>query len=137
MSIEPAVNDARNVPRGAFFGVVIASGVMGAAGVILAAVAAHRLESPTLATSATFLMVHAGVALAVATLGLQMQSSRRWLITAGFMLAAVALFSGAVAYHAVTGTHVFPRAAPTGGALLIASWCAIAVLGCLEALKKR
>ena len=137
MSIEPTIDDARNAPRGAFLGVVIASGIVGATGVILAAMAAHRLDSPTLATSATFLMVHAGAALAVAALALQMQSSRRWLITAGFMLAAVALFSGAVAYHAVTGTHVFPRAAPTGGALLIASWCAIAVLGCLEALKKR
>lgn len=137
MNPEAPRNDARIAPRGVLFGVVIASGVLGAAGVSLAAVAAHRVESPALATAATFLILHASAALAVAALAGQLQSSRRWLITAGVMLAAVALFSGAVAYHAVTGTHVFPRAAPTGGALLIASWCAIAVLGCLEALRKR
>ena len=43
------------------------------------------------------------------------------------MLASVALFSGDVTLHALTGAHVFPYAAPIGGSLLIASWLAVAL----------
>ena len=40
-----------SAPQGALW-LVLAAGLMGAAGVALAAVAAHRLESPALATAA-------------------------------------------------------------------------------------
>ena len=48
------------------------------------------------------------------------------------MLAAVALFGGDIALHTLTGSHIFPMAAPTGGSLLIASWLVVALLAALE-----
>lgn len=109
----------------------------GAAGVALAAIAAHKIDSPALATAATILMVHAGAVIAVASVSTRMQSGWRWLITAGLMLCAALLFAGAVSYHAVMGEHVFAKAAPIGGSMLIISWCALAVLSVLEALDQR
>ena len=108
----------------------------GAAGVALAAIAAHKVSSPALATAAMMLMVHASAAVGIVAVSARLQSGWRWLITAGLMLLAVVLFSGAVSYHAVMGEHVFPMAAPFGGSMLIASWCALAVLAVLEALDK-
>ncbi len=106
--------------------------LLGAAGVSLAAVAAHRVDSPALATAATMLMIHAVAGLAIAALAASSQASRRWCFLGAFMLAAVALFSGDIALNTMAGFHLFPMAAPTGGSLLIASWLAVAVLAVLE-----
>jgi uncharacterized membrane protein YgdD (TMEM256/DUF423 family) len=108
------------------------AGVLGAAGVALAAVAAHRVESPALVTAASMLMIHAVAGLAIAALAAASHASRRWCGLGGFMLGAVALFSGDIALNAMAGFHLFPMAAPTGGSLLIASWLAVAVCALLE-----
>ncbi len=104
------------------------AGLTGGAGVALAAVAAHRIDSPALATAATMLMIHAAAAVAItaASTSAGLGPWGRWV--AGAMLAAVALFSGDVTVHAMTGGHIFPYAAPTGGSALIASWLALAIL---------
>lgn len=124
-------------PSSALLAVLGGAGLAGAAGVALAAIAAHKVQTPELATAATMLLIHAAAVIAIAGVSTRMQSGWRWLITAGLMLCSALLFSGAVSYHAVMGEHVFPRAAPTGGSMLIISWCALAVLSVLEALDQR
>ena len=78
------------------------------------------------------LMIHASAVLALVAAGMRTQNSRRWLACAGLMMFAALLFSGAVSYHALTGNHIFPMAAPIGGSLLIASWLAVAIVTVLE-----
>jgi uncharacterized membrane protein YgdD (TMEM256/DUF423 family) len=119
------------------FGLVVAAGLLGAAGVSLAAVAAHRVESPALATAATMLMIHAVAGVAIGALAPASQIPTRWIAIGAFMLAAVALFSGDIALNTLAGFHLFPMAAPTGGSLLIASWLAVAVFALIEFKRAR
>jgi uncharacterized membrane protein YgdD (TMEM256/DUF423 family) len=104
------------------------AGVAGAAGVALAAVAAHKVESPALATAAMMLTIHAAAAVGIVALAMRTEREKLWQAAAVLMLAAASLFSGDVALHTLSGTHVFPMAAPTGGSLLIASWLIVAGL---------
>ena len=125
-------SDGKSAPKGALFAIVILAGLSGAAGVALSAVAAHKVDSPALATAAMILMIHASAVLALVALGLRTQNSRRWMACAGLMIFAALLFSGAVSFHALTGNHIFPMAAPFGGSTLIVSWLLVAVLAALE-----
>jgi uncharacterized membrane protein YgdD (TMEM256/DUF423 family) len=104
------------------------AGVAGAAGVALAAVAAHKVESPALATAAMMLTIHAAAAVGIVALAMRTEREKLWQAAALLMLAAASLFSGDIALHTLSGTHVFPMAAPTGGSLLIASWLIVAGL---------
>ena len=104
------------------------AGVAGAAGVALAAVAAHKVESPALATAAMMLTIHAAAAVGIIALAMRTGREKLWQAAAVLMLAAASLFSGDIALHTLSGTHVFPMAAPTGGSLLIASWLIVAGL---------
>ena len=119
------------------FVLVAVAGVLGAAGVSLAAVAAHRVESPALATAARMLMIHAVAGVAIAALGGTSDQPKRWIALGLFMLAAVTLFSGDVALNTLAGFHLFPMAAPTGGSLLIVSWIAVAVCALLASKSAR
>jgi len=102
------------------------AGLLGAAGVALAAVAAHRVESPALIAASTMLLVHAAAAISLTA---SLSLSRLRTTAAGLMLFAASLFGGDVALHTLAGSHLFPMAAPTGGSLLIASWLFVAVIG--------
>lgn len=104
------------------------AGLVGAAGVALAAVAAHKVESPAVATAAQMLMVHAAAAVGIAALAAQGCSGGGLVPAGALMLAAVCLFAGDVTVHALTGSHLFAYAAPTGGSLTILSWLVLAVL---------
>jgi len=115
-------------PRSLYLLVLAAAGLTGAAGVALAAVAAHKVESPAVATAAGMLMIHATAAVAILAAGAQAGFSRCGRNIATVMLAAVALFSADVTVHAVTGNHIFPYAAPTGGSTLIGCWLALAIM---------
>jgi uncharacterized membrane protein YgdD (TMEM256/DUF423 family) len=104
------------------------AGVAGAAGVALAAVAAHKVDNPALATAAMMLTIHAVAAVGIVALAMRLEREKLWQATAVLMLGAASLFSGDIALHTLSGTHVFPMAAPTGGSLLIASWLIVAGL---------
>lgn len=104
----------------------------GASGVALAAVAAHKVDSPALATAAVMLMVHATAAVAVLAFAARSRRPQWWIAAAALMLAAVTLFSGDIALNTMAGRHLFPMAAPMGGSLTIASWLALSVLAALE-----
>ncbi len=102
------------------------AGLMGACGVILAALAAHKAQG--LEPAALMLMVHAPAivaAVAAAHAGL-LQRRLAQAAAAGLALGAI-LFSGDIAMLVLSGTRLFPMAAPTGGVVMIASWLTIAV----------
>jgi uncharacterized membrane protein YgdD (TMEM256/DUF423 family) len=113
------------------------AGIAGAAGVALAAVAAHKVESPALASAATLLMIHATAAVAVAGLSLRLAAAGWWIATAALMLISVGLFSGAIALRTLTSMSLFPGAAPVGGSLLILAWILVAILAIIAALRGR
>lgn len=114
--------------HGAPFLVLTWAGLAGAVGVALSAVAAHKIDSPALATAATMLTLHAAAAIAVAAVGVRLPRSTLWSGAALLMLAAVSLFSGEIAFHTLTGNMSFQILAPIGGTLMILSWVAVAGL---------
>jgi uncharacterized membrane protein YgdD (TMEM256/DUF423 family) len=107
---------------------VILAGVMGADGVILAAVAAHQPDATRLAAASSMLLFHSTAVLAVVALTERGVIHGRIGIAAawGFVIAA-ALFAGDLTLRQYAGHSLFPLAAPTGGTLLIASWLVLAV----------
>ena len=107
---------------------VILAGVMGADGVILAAVAAHQSDAARLVPASSMLLFHAAAVLAVVALTERgMVAGKGGLIAAfGFVLAS-ALFAGDLCLRHFAGHALFPMAAPAGGTLLIASWLVLAL----------
>lgn len=113
--------------RLAFFIAAVAA-VQGAAGVALAAAAAHVDASPLLATASQFLMIHAAAGVGLAAL-LRMAPRRQAIWLAAIVLAlqlGVTLFSSDLAARVFLTAKLFPFAAPVGGGLTILSWCALA-----------
>lgn len=108
------------------------AGLCGAAGVALAALAAHRVQSPALAAAAQMLMLHAGAAVAIAAVSMRAARQSSWLAAAAAMLAGAVLFGGDIALSTFAGRHLFPMAAPTGGTLMIASWLSLAVIATID-----
>jgi len=110
------------------------AGLMGAAGVVLAAASAHLADATRLGAASSMLLFHAAALPGVVALaGREVVHPRIALAAAfGFVLAAI-LFAGDLTFRQYAGRSLFPFAAPTGGTLLIASWL---VLG-LSALLPR
>jgi uncharacterized membrane protein YgdD (TMEM256/DUF423 family) len=113
---------------GLFRILIILAGVMGADGVILAALSAHQSDAARLASASSMLLFHAIAVLATVALTERRVVHLRLGLTAalGFVLAA-ALFAGDLTLRQFAGHSLFPLAAPTGGTLLIISWLVLAV----------
>jgi uncharacterized membrane protein YgdD (TMEM256/DUF423 family) len=113
---------------------VALAGLIGAAGVILAAAGAHAAPNAGLDGAAYLLLFHAAAVLGGAALT---QQGLLWRPLALAVLiawiAGGALFSGDVALRAFDGNRLFPMAAPTGGIILIAAWVGLfaAAIGAL------
>jgi uncharacterized membrane protein YgdD (TMEM256/DUF423 family) len=119
------------VNKGAIIATIAA--LQGAAGVSLAAAAAHVDANPLLTTASQFLMFHAGAGLAVSALTRGSPLFPRLLTSAAFALqAGVTLFSADLAARVYLGGKLFPFAAPTGGSLTIIAWLALALWGALR-----
>ena len=102
------------------------SGLMGAAGVALAAASAHGGDASRLASASAMLLFHATAILATIALierGLLRGGIGR-VAAFGFMLGA-ALFAADLSVRQYAGHSLFPYAAPTGGTVMIASWLAV------------
>jgi uncharacterized membrane protein YgdD (TMEM256/DUF423 family) len=102
--------------------------LMGAAGVVLAAAAAHGPSGSGLDSAGYMLLFHGAAVLGGIALlhqGLVGRTAGA-IALAGFILGG-ALFAGDVASRAYLGHRLFPMAAPTGGVLLIASWMVLAL----------
>lgn len=111
--------------------VAVLAGLIGAAGVVLAAAGAHMAPGRSLDQAALIAMVHAPAVLAVLA-GARTELLRPLLalVAAGGFATGVVLFSGDLAMRAFVSRPLFPMAAPTGGFVLIGSW----VLAALAAL---
>lgn len=107
---------------------VVLAGVIGAAGVVLAAAAAHQADAARLGPASSMLLFHAPAILAAALLGERRMVARRGALAAAFGLAVGALlFAADLTLRQFAGHSLFPMAAPTGGTLLIASWLVLAL----------
>ncbi len=126
-----------NAPSAWALALQVAAGLTGAAGVALAAVAAHKVQTPGLASAAQMLILHAAAVVGIVALAGTRGYPRLLLAVATVMLAGALLFGGDVALLNLAGRRLFPNAAPTGGSTMIASWLALAVAGVLDAMKKR
>lgn len=106
----------------------------GLLGVAASAAAAHTSGGETLKTAAQFLLFHAPAVLTLASLaaaGLVRAGLAR--LAAAALLLGLALFSGDLALRALTGTPLFPMAAPSGGMALMAGWLVAAVAALVPA----
>ena len=108
--------------------VAVCAGLMGAAGVALAAAAAHLADGGRLATASSMLLVHACAAIGAALLAEAGATRRRAGLIATFgLIVGPCLFAGELCLHWFAGTSLFVMAAPTGGTLTIASWLVLAL----------
>ena len=130
-------SNAQAAPSGAPFLILVWAGLAGAAGVGLAAAAAHKVDSPALGTAATMLTLHAAAALGIFAIALRAAWTKLWSAAALLMLLAASVFTGEIAFHTFSGDASFQMLAPVGGTLMIVSWVLVACLSIAEALVKR
>ncbi len=116
---------------------LILAGLMGAAGVILAAAGAHAAPTAGLDSAAYLLLFHAVAMLGGSAL---LQQGQLWrplaLLVLVAWVAGAALFAGDVSARAFMGHRLFPMAAPTGGMILIVAWLGFAVAALVGALQR-
>jgi len=106
---------------------VVLAGVFGAAGVALAAAAAHQADAARLGPASSMLLFHASAIVGATLLCERGLIGRIPGLVAAFGLAiGAALFAGDLTLRHFAGHGLFPMAAPTGGTLLIASWLVLA-----------
>ena len=104
------------------------AGLMGAAGVILAAAAAHQPDATRLAAASSMLLFHAPAVIGTSLLSAHGILKRPLGPIAAFGFAAgAALFAGDLVMRQYEGQSLFPMAAPTGGTTLILCWLVLAV----------
>lgn len=108
---------------------VVAGGLLGAAGVALAASAAHAGGAFT-QTISNMLLFHAPLFVA-AGLVVPERTGRYFGWAAGLLLAGLLLFSLDLYVRDLGWARLFPMAAPIGGTAMIAGWLAIALTGVL------
>lgn len=115
--------------QAALFRIVIAlAGLMGAAGVALAAASAHQPDAARLAAASSMLLFHAvAVLTAVLLVERRIIHEKIGLAAVVGFVAAATLFAGELTLRQYAGRGLFPMAAPTGGTLLIVSWLMLAV----------
>jgi uncharacterized membrane protein YgdD (TMEM256/DUF423 family) len=107
---------------------IVLAGLMGAAGVVLAAGSAHLADAARLGAASSMLLFHAAALPGVVALAERgvLQRSIALLAALGFVMAAI-LFAADLTLRQYAGHGLFPLAAPIGGTLLIASWLVLAV----------
>ena len=107
--------------------IVLAAALLGACGIVLAAVGAHVAPNAGLGSAASMLSFHAAALLGGAAL-LHQGLLWRPLLLAVLVawVVGAALFSGDIALRALAGHRLFAMAAPTGGIVLIGAWLALA-----------
>ncbi len=113
------------------------AGLTGAAGVSLGALAAHRVNDPSLTTASQMLVLHAAAAVAVAAHLAQaeqgrMSSAWAWVVAAVLFLGGSTLFACDIAARTFAGVRLFPMAAPTGGSAMILGWLVLAFAAALS-----
>lgn len=110
---------------------LVLAGLMGAAGVALAAAGAH-VGGSNLATAATFLLIHAAAITAIAL----HRGGTLFMIAATLLCAGACLFAGDLAVRALGATRLFPMAAPAGGMGMIAGWLCLSLAALAGAITR-
>jgi uncharacterized membrane protein YgdD (TMEM256/DUF423 family) len=109
---------------------ILLAGLMGAAGVVLAAAGAHAAPQAGLDSAAYMLLFHAAAVLGGAALTHQNIVWRpAMLAVLGGWVIGAALFSGDIAMRAFAGHRLFTFAAPAGGSILIIAWLGVVIAG--------
>ena len=101
------------------------AGLLGAAGVVGSAVAAHGGYGETLNTASLFALIHAALAMAL-TRGTPTRLST---LAGALVILGALLFCGDLALRAMAQRALFPMAAPIGGFLMIGGWLVSALSG--------
>jgi uncharacterized membrane protein YgdD (TMEM256/DUF423 family) len=112
----------------AFRILIVLAAIMGADGIILAALSAHQPDAARLGSASSMLLFHATAVLGTVALAERgvIHLGSGLLAACGFVVAA-ALFATDLTLRQFADHSLFPMAAPTGGTLLILSWLLLAV----------
>lgn len=112
---------------------IVLAGLLGAAGVALAAAGAHGHPQSGLDSAGYLLLIHAAATMA-GIAALHQQLLARTLGTAALTALAIgaALFAADVAMRAFVGHRLFPFAAPSGGIIMIIGWVGVAAAALLR-----
>ncbi len=121
---------------------VAAAALAGAAGVAEAAYAAHQSQEPLLQVSSHFLLLHAAAVIAISGFSRSLPQdfsekpashfSPAILAAGTLLLIGAVFFCGDLSVRTLSGSRLFPMAAPLGGSLLIIGWLATAVAALLR-----
>lgn len=112
------------------------AGLMGAAGVALAAASAHDASGVGLDSAAYMLLFHASAVIAlIAALEHALPHRGLGLVAIGLLTIGAMLFSGDLAMRAFMQMKLFPMAAPTGGMLMIGGWIVVVLAALLKRTK--
>lgn len=100
---------------------LLLAGILGIAGVGLAAAASHLGDGHLLGNAAQMCLVHAPALLGIVAAGTRLRTGS----AAGLLIGlGTALFAGDLVYRHYHGSGLFPLAAPTGGMAMMAGWLA-------------
>jgi uncharacterized membrane protein YgdD (TMEM256/DUF423 family) len=106
---------------------ILLAALMGAAGVTLWAMGAHR-GGPAAVTAAQMLLIHAGAVAGITACRKQgLIHDRLASLAVSALVLGVVLFSADLATRAFGGSGIFPMTAPAGGLILIGGWLLAAV----------
>jgi uncharacterized membrane protein YgdD (TMEM256/DUF423 family) len=112
---------------------IVLASLSGLLGVGLSAAAAH-VTGGNLTTAAQFLLFHAPALLALVALITVGAVSPMLGQIAGYVLVlGLVLFCGDLSRRAFSGVALFPRAAPTGGFVLMIGWLLVGISALLRA----
>ena len=100
------------------------AGLMGGAGVALAASASHGSDPRLLASASAMCLAHAPALIAIYAVWSSMRTAP---LAAGLMALGTSLFAGDLVVRHFSGHGLFPMSAPLGGLLMIAAWLAVAL----------
>lgn len=104
---------------------ILAAGLLGAAGVALLAVSAH-VGGENLRTAASFMLFHAPALLAIGLAGYGRVMPVAGPVAGLVLFAGVVLFASDLTLRDLVGERLFAMAAPTGGTLTMIGWLGVA-----------
>jgi uncharacterized membrane protein YgdD (TMEM256/DUF423 family) len=102
---------------------LLLAGLIGAAGVILSAMAAHGGDTHLYSAAATACMAQAPALLAIYA---GWEKIRTAFLAATLIGLGCLLFSGDLMFRTRFGHGLFPMSAPTGGSMMIVGWALVA-----------
>jgi uncharacterized membrane protein YgdD (TMEM256/DUF423 family) len=103
--------------------ILFVSGLMGVAGVALAAAASHGGDTLFLGSASTMCLAHAPVLLALYLGQAQIRTASLAAIVLGL---GTIIFAGDLVSRHYLGDRLFPMAAPTGGTGMMLGWLIVA-----------